>query len=361
MNQINNQKPTNDNWGSDFSSAKEATVPINNSTKNNTTIPINPINEPIQADIPQPLITDTETASLPNFETIQPPKKKSILWEIVEAIGVFIGIFVFIYLFLTFPAQYERIKYLVKNIGQNKEPEVIEIPSNVTYDESDLLLSSLKTALDTEKPEIKQSQQPATKKYSISIADLENNTLIIPKIDVKAPIVWNSPPDEDVMLENLQKGVVHYNGTGLPNQSDGNVFISGHSSYYWWDKGQYKTVFANLGNLENGDEIALAYENKVYIYKVTDKKEVDPSQVEVLQSVGKPVLSLMTCVPVGTNLRRLIVTAERIETDAKNATESSPASTPSPVVTATSTSPTPKDTKTQNQYLDILNLLPWRW
>ncbi len=291
---------------------------------------------------------------LPAQQEIQSPQKTSLLISILKAIGIFAGVFVFVYLFLTFPAQYEKIKYWLNHLGKKDEPQTIEIPENID-NSSDLFLSTIKSALETDKPIIPESE-PAKPDYSIDITDLENNHLIIPKLDKKVPIIWNSPPDEDVMMKNLQNGIVHYNGTGLPNESDSNVFMSGHSSYYWWDKGNYKTVFANLNQLDVGDEVALAYEDKVYIYRVYEKLEVKPKQVDVLDSVDRPIVSLMTCVPVGTNLRRLIVRAERIESDAKT---EKPEPEPSPTVTETAT-PTQIEPSGLNP-LDIINLLPWRW
>src|SRR3990167_11145314 len=109
------------------------------------------------------------------------------------------------------------------------------------------------------------------------------------------------------MLENLQKGVVHYAGTALPGTGKGPIFITGHSSYYWWDKGKYKTIFATLDKVSAGDEIKINYDNVIRTYKVYDKTIVLPEQVEVLKPLNEPVLVLMTCVPVGTNLKRLLI------------------------------------------------------
>jgi sortase A len=114
------------------------------------------------------------------------------------------------------------------------------------------------------------------------------------------------------MLENLQKGVVHYAGTPLPGEGKGPIFISGHSSYYSWDPGQYKTVFTNLDKLSEGDLIQIKYNDQLYTYRVYETVVVNPDQVDVLNSVNEPTLDLMTCVPVGTNQQRLIIKAKQI-------------------------------------------------
>lgn len=371
MDDIKEIKPIDQSWNIDDKSenlisnqisVSNNQIPINNQSTDQTEN-LSDLSSDIVANQQIPIKNHEEIALSEEEPTQHPPIWKTIL----KAIGVFVGVFVFVYLFLTFPAQYAKMKYWFKHFGKKDTPQTIELPTNIN-DSSDLLLSTLKNALDSEKPVMQEEVQQI--KYSISIADLENNTLIVPKLDVKAPITWNSPPDDDVMLKNLQNGVVHYNGTGLPNEQDGNVFISGHSSYYWWDKGGYKTVFANLNELENGDEIALAYEDKVYIYRVYEKIEVNPNEVEVVKPIGKPILTLMTCVPVGTNLRRLIVKSERIAADAKNVkiqttTETVETKTQAPIASSTPTitpvsSPTTIFNDSGINPLDILNILPWR-
>jgi len=91
------------------------------------------------------------------------------------------------------------------------------------------------------------------------------------------------------------------------------VFLTGHSSYYPWDPGKFKDVFATLGSLEVGDRYYIYYDQIKYMYQITEKKEVQPNYMEVLaQPTDKKISTLMTCSPVGTTLRRLILTAEQI-------------------------------------------------
>ncbi len=148
-----------------------------------------------------------------------------------------------------------------------------------------------------------------------------DNRLVIPKLGKSVPLVnmgtehiegenWNEL--EKQIQESLRDGIVHYPGTAKPGQY-GNVFMTGHSSYYPWDSGKFKDVFATLNKLEVGDRYYVYYGQIKYTYKVVDKKEVQPSNVDVLyQPNDKKVSTLMTCTPVGTTLRRLIITAEQI-------------------------------------------------
>ncbi len=148
------------------------------------------------------------------------------------------------------------------------------------------------------------------------------NRLVIPTLGENIPIV--DPPTSALLKEDwnqfekdiqgsLQKGVVHYPGTAKPGQA-GNFFLTGHSSYYPWDPGKYKEVFARLNELSIGDEYSVYYGGDLHTYRVTKKVEVKPSNVSVLdQPTDKRIATLMTCTPVGTTLRRLIVQAEEID------------------------------------------------
>lgn len=136
-----------------------------------------------------------------------------------------------------------------------------------------------------------------------------DNSLIIPKLTINAPVIWQVPENE--ILTKLQDGVASYAGTAIPGEQ-GNVFIVGHSSYYLWADGNYKSIFATLDNLEAGDKIYLKYQNKIFTYQVTAKEVVNPDNLEVISNGSGKQLKLMTCVPIGTNLQRLIVTAEQI-------------------------------------------------
>jgi LPXTG-site transpeptidase (sortase) family protein len=149
-----------------------------------------------------------------------------------------------------------------------------------------------------------------------------DNRLIIPKLNLNVPIVI--PPNTALMREDwkaleediqksLQDGVVHYPGTAKPGQA-GNFFVTGHSSYFPWDPGQYKSVFARLHNLNVGDEYWVFYNGDRHRYVIQSEKEIKPSDVTVLdQPSGKRISTLMTCTPVGTTLRRLILIAQEVD------------------------------------------------
>jgi LPXTG-site transpeptidase (sortase) family protein len=149
-----------------------------------------------------------------------------------------------------------------------------------------------------------------------------DNRLIIPQLDLNVPLVNPSydsllkgdwPQVEKDIQAALVDGVVHYPGTANPGQA-GNFFVTGHSSYYPWAPGNYKTVFARLSALSVGDEYWVYSNGDKYRYVVRSKKEVSPSDITVLdQPVDERISTLMTCTPVGTTLRRLIIVADEVD------------------------------------------------
>lgn len=158
-------------------------------------------------------------------------------------------------------------------------------------------------------------------KYLPAVGPYEDR-LIIPKLGKNIPIVR---PSMDALIredwkqfetdiqESLHDGVVHYPGSARPGQA-GNFFVTGHSSYYPWDDGKYKDVFARLHELNVGDTYFVYYGGDKHTYRITEKYEVKPSDVTVLdQPSNKRLSTLMTCTPIGTTLRRLIVLSEEID------------------------------------------------
>jgi LPXTG-site transpeptidase (sortase) family protein len=224
-------------------------------------------------------------------------------WQIyLKALGIFVVIFSLALGGLMGPAWYQRLKY---DLGQSGK----DVPRELGY------LPKLKDApvqLVNIKNQPSDYLDPTIQIPGYSLADLGDNQLLIPKIKVKAPIVWDSEADEASMLSSLQQGVAHYGFSARPDEGQGNVFLTGHSSYFFWDKGSYKTVFANLDRLAVDDQIALTYKGIVYLYQVRSSQVVKPTDFDVTNATEKPTLSLMTCVPVGTNLNRLVVQADLI-------------------------------------------------
>lgn len=150
---------------------------------------------------------------------------------------------------------------------------------------------------------------------STDVAVSPDPKLIIPKINVDVPVVYDTKPDYNSQMKAMEGGVAYF---GIPGANSkpgqiGNTVISGHSSNDVIDQGSYKFIFARLDHLQNGDTIFLNYESKRYSYTITKKEVVKPTEVnKLVYATDKPILTLITCTPIGTSLNRLLVTAEQV-------------------------------------------------
>ena len=137
-------------------------------------------------------------------------------------------------------------------------------------------------------------------------------TIRISKIGIEAPVQFNAKTvDEQRFQELLQNGTVHYPTTAVPGKP-GNSVIFGHSSGRWWAPGDYKFIFTKLDQLEAGDKIFIDYDDQRYMYEVIEQKIILPTNLSVLDQNVNHQLTLLTCYPVGSNAKRLVVTAQQV-------------------------------------------------
>jgi len=138
--------------------------------------------------------------------------------------------------------------------------------------------------------------------------DNSNYWIRIETLKIKAPITKNVDGENRKEYNDvLTRSLAHYKGSSLPD-GNSNVFIFGHSSNDD-DRGSYSNIFAKLNSLTKGDKITIFYGGKYYNYYVSEKKVVRSNDVSVLTQGDKKILTLMTCWPIGTKDKRLVVTA----------------------------------------------------
>ena len=146
--------------------------------------------------------------------------------------------------------------------------------------------------------------------------------LIIPKINVDVPVIYDVPTDEASQLAAMEQGVAHFPVPGANSKPGqiGNTVLSGHSSNDLFDPGAYKFIFAQLEKMQVGDTIYANYEGVRYTYVITKTEVVRPNEVnKLIYPTDKPILTLITCTPLGTALNRLLVTAEQVSPDPSEA------------------------------------------
>lgn len=139
--------------------------------------------------------------------------------------------------------------------------------------------------------------------------------LIIPKLNIDVPVSFGISNDSNTIMSAMNNGVAHFAIPGAdayPGEI-GNLVISGHSAGDIYSNNQYKFIFSGLERLESGDLIYVNYQSVRYTYKVVKKDVVEPTDVAALvYETNKPMLTLITCTPLGTSRYRLLVTAEQI-------------------------------------------------
>lgn len=135
----------------------------------------------------------------------------------------------------------------------------------------------------------------------------ETYTISIPSLGLSEATV-------SLFDEDLTKHLVQYPQTALPGSS-GSPVIFGHSTLpQFYDPQKYTTIFSNLPKIKEGSDIFVRYKDSEYTYRVTNILEVKPSELWVLkQNYSAKTIKVITCVPPGTTLRRLVVEGTLIE------------------------------------------------
>jgi LPXTG-site transpeptidase (sortase) family protein len=229
--------------------------------------------------------------------------------DVVRFGGTFAGIF----LVLFSAMNYESLWHIVT-------PKVAALLSPPSVGESIQAEEATETRHD-KSPLLVRSQRRRRLNFLPDVGP-PDNFLIIPKLSLHVPLV--EPPTQNLLKQNWKEveediqhallgGVILYPGTARPGQA-GNVFITGHSSYYAFVRSRFKSVFARLSELEPGDEYWITFGGDRHRYRVQSKREVSPNDITVLdQPLDQRIGTLMTCTPVGTTLRRLVVLAQEID------------------------------------------------
>ena len=167
---------------------------------------------------------------------------------------------------------------------------------------------------------------------TIAAAPTAEPKLIIPKLNIDVPAHFNIANDTATIDNAMNHGVAQFKIPGadaLPGQV-GNLVISGHSAGDIYSNNQYKFIFSGLERLQDNDLIYINYNSVRYTYKVTKKQTVEPTDIAALvYPTSKPILTLITCTPLGSDRYRLLVTAEQVSPTYEEKAVSTPTNTDS--------------------------------
>lgn len=126
--------------------------------------------------------------------------------------------------------------------------------------------------------------------------------LSIPSLEIMEPVYLGAD------YHHLAMGLAHVDGTPLPVEGKGiRSVIAGHRAE------PSHVFFRHLDQLKVGD--ALYYDNgqEIVEYQMMDTEIILPSEWEKLESVSsKNIMTLITCDPIPTFNKRLLVNFERV-------------------------------------------------
>ena len=155
-----------------------------------------------------------------------------------------------------------------------------------------------------------QKPKPIIQKPVYQYVEQEDQ-ILIPALNIQAPIVIPQTHDAKKIHQDLDRGVVYYPGSSLPGEV-GKVIILGHSAPPDWPNIRYDRVFSNIMKLQKGNEIKLIFRQHLYPYQVIEKHIFTKSEEETFfaQKTNQKLLILSTCYPPGKDLKRFLVVAE---------------------------------------------------
>lgn len=154
-----------------------------------------------------------------------------------------------------------------------------------------------------------QSQDNILTKELI-VANNDEFALVIPKIGVNSRIIPNVDPfNSEIYLPALSKGIAHATGTSLPSDG-GNTVLFAHSTDNFYNIYKYNAAFYLLSKLNTDDKVFVVQDKKIYEYIVLSNSIVSAKDMSYMTQDKKNTLTLITCWPAGTTLKRRVIVAK---------------------------------------------------
>lgn len=142
---------------------------------------------------------------------------------------------------------------------------------------------------------------------------MHTSVIVLPDLEAPLPLVYSETLDEPALQEYLKEGAVVL-PLGTSFGQPGNVVVTAHSSGTA-AFGPYRFAFARLADLEVGQEYAVRTPTAAYTYRVYGSEVVWPHEVDKLPQDDRSTVTLVTCWPLWTNFKRLLVHSELVKTE----------------------------------------------
>lgn len=128
--------------------------------------------------------------------------------------------------------------------------------------------------------------------------DRSTDHVVIPKIGLDQKIWFGDNP------KLVNRGVWHIPRSSTPDKGSNTVLV-GHRFTY-----KDPAVFYHLDKVGVGDPIIAVYQGKLYNYRVSETKIVNPDALHVEDPTEDDTLTIYTCHPVWSIRQRLVVVAK---------------------------------------------------
>jgi sortase A len=151
-------------------------------------------------------------------------------------------------------------------------------------------------------PVLAQSPTPNPIGVAVDYSQSPPTRLVIPKIGLDTVVKEVTVKLGSWQVADYAAG--HNLGTAYPGEI-GNMVLAGHRDI----RGN---VFLRLPELQTGDQFQVYSNAGVFRYQVTSVFEVDPTDISVMNPSPESIATLITCTPLGTSARRLIVRAKLV-------------------------------------------------
>ncbi len=243
-------------------------------------------------------------------------QKKRPLWKDLCLFFLSVGFFWgSVHVFLNFDAFAQIANFKADQIKasliQTQETKAVALDIKQTQ------VDSIPLIFEHKKLKLQNQAQKLLREMPVYPSD---NRLYIPRIKKNVPLItvpnhknWNQL--EKNIQQGLQNGAVVHPISHTPG-TPGNFFVTGHSSYYSWDPGRFKDIFALLHEVNRGDMVEVYWNGKKYTYQIKAKEIIPPTETNVLdQPDNMSIITLMTCTPVGTNKNRLVLIGELVKNE----------------------------------------------
>jgi len=139
------------------------------------------------------------------------------------------------------------------------------------------------------------------------------NRILVPAIGLDTVVKYVPFDGLTWMIAGLHQEVAWMGDTSWPGLG-GNTALAGHVTLRTGGDGPFR----HLDLLATGDEITVATDQNIYLYRVVETRVIDETDLSILQNIGGSRLTLITCTDwngaTGFYIRRLAVIAELAET-----------------------------------------------